>query len=99
MSKALLVKTGDNVATSLARLASGQRVTLQADDGEVHVDLAEDIEFGHKFAVRGIPAGDPIVKYAETIGLASRDIAPGEWVHVHNVESVRARGDRARSPG
>lgn len=95
MSRALLVKDGDNVATSLDRLACGEQIALTAGGAMLEVRLAEDIAFGHKFAVRAIAAGDPILKYAETIGLATRAIAPGEWVHVHNVESVRARGDRA----
>lgn len=95
MTRALLVKDGDNVATSLDRLARGEQVALREDGDVLQVQLAEDVEFGHKFAVRPIAAGEPIVKYAETIGLATRAIAPGEWVHVHNVESVRARGDRA----
>ena len=95
MTKALLVKQGDNVATSLERLARGEQVSLAAGGTALEVRLAEDIAFGHKFAVRPIAAGEPILKYAETIGLATRAIAPGEWVHVHNVESVRARGDRA----
>lgn len=95
MTKALLVKDGDNVATSLDRLGCGERVILREGGDALEVQLAEDVAFGHKFAVRAIAAGEPIVKYAETIGLATRAIAPGEWVHVHNVESVRARGDRA----
>ena len=44
-------------------------------------------------AARAIAAGEPVLKYGEVIGLASQDIAPGQWVHVHNVESARARGD------
>jgi altronate dehydratase small subunit len=35
-----------------------------------------------------------VIKYAEVIGVASRPISVGEHVHVHNVESVRARGDK-----
>lgn len=97
MRAALIVKQGDNVATGLAPLARGERIVLEAGGERFEVELAEDIAFGHKFAVRPIAAGAPIVKYAETIGLASRDIAPGEWVHVHNVDSVRARGDRRSS--
>jgi altronate dehydratase small subunit len=95
MNRALLVKDGDNVATSLDRLTCGEELQFAAAGATLRVELAEDVAFGHKFAVRAIAAGEPIVKYAETIGLATRAIAPGEWVHVHNVESVRARGDRA----
>jgi altronate dehydratase small subunit len=95
MAKALLADRSDNVATGLERLARGQRVRLRAGDDELELTVAEDIDFGHKFAVRPIAAGEAVRKYAETIGRATCDIAPGQWVHVHNVESVRARGDRA----
>ena len=32
-------------------------------------------------------------KYGEEIGMASADIREGEHVHIHNLESMRARGD------
>ena len=40
---------------------------------------------GHKVAVRAIPAGAAVRKYAQIIGYASRDIAAGEHVHEHNL--------------
>ena len=40
---------------------------------------------GHKYARRPIRAGENVVKYGMPIGHATRDIAPGEHVHVHNV--------------
>ena len=42
---------------------------------------------GHKFAIRPIKAGEPIVKYGFTIGFAKTYIAVGEHVHTHNVKS------------
>jgi len=95
LNKVLLVKTADNVATCLAAMRAGECVQLDAEEGTIAVRLRDDIPFGHKFAVRDIPRGAQVRKYAETIGVASRDIGAGEWVHVHNVESCRARGDRA----
>jgi altronate dehydratase small subunit len=38
--------------------------------------------------------GDSIIKYGEVIGVATREIAPGQHVHVHNLESRRGRGDK-----
>ena len=35
-----------------------------------------------------------IVKYGEIIGRATQDIAVGQHVHVHNLESCRGRGDK-----
>ena len=48
------------------------------DNVEIHED-------GHKYARRAIRAGENVVKYGMPIGHATRDIAPGEHVHVHNV--------------
>ena len=56
-------------------------------------DGADDIPFGHKFALRDIAQGELIIKYGEEIGVASRDIAQGTYVHVHNLDSMRGRGD------
>ncbi len=41
---------------------------------------------GHKVAVRAIGTNEPIRRYGQIIGFASRDIAPGEHVHVQNCE-------------
>ena len=42
------------------------------------------IAFGHKVALEAIGAGQPVVKYGQPIGRATRDIRAGEHVHVHN---------------
>ena len=47
-----------------------------------NVEIRED---GHKYARRPIAAGEPVVKYGMPIGRATRPIAPGEHVHVHNL--------------
>lgn len=44
-------------------------------------------------AIKDIPKGGEIIKYGEIIGRATANIEPGEHVHVHNVESLRGRGD------
>ncbi len=77
----------DNVAMSLFDFSKGN--VVQIDGSEIV--LKDAVEYGHKFALKNIGAGDPIIKYAETIGVASRDISAGEHVHVHNVKSLRAR--------
>ena len=33
------------------------------------------------------------MKYGERIGIASVDISRGDYVHIHNLEAVRGRGD------
>src|SRR6266436_7919206 len=39
----------------------------------------------HKIATRAIKKGDPVKRYNQIIGFASRDIAPGEHVHLNNL--------------
>jgi len=53
--------------------------------------LREPIALCHKFALRDIAAGEPIIKYGESIGRATRAIRAGEHVHVHNLVSARGR--------
>ncbi len=68
----------DNVVTATRGLAAGHAV-----EGVVTTGL---IPSGHKIATRAIARGDQIRKYAQFIGLASEDIAPGAHVHTHNTE-------------
>src|SRR3954451_10144111 len=42
------------------------------------------IPAGHKVATKPIPVGEPIRKFDQIIGFATKDIAPGEHIHVHN---------------
>ena len=80
----LLLHPDDNVAIATATLAADSVHTLA--DGRSIV-LRETVPFGHKLAVSPIPKGAAIRKYGQTVGFASRDIEPGAWVHVHNVEA------------
>jgi altronate hydrolase len=47
---------------------------------------------GHKVAVRPHAEGEAVRRYGQIIGFATAAIAPGEWVHTHNI----AMGDFAR---
>ena len=40
---------------------------------------------GHKMAIVPIREGEPVQKFGQIIGFAKSHIAPGEWVHEHNV--------------
>ncbi len=45
----------------------------------------ERILRGHKMASKPIREGEPIRKFGQIIGFAKTHIAPGNWVHEHNV--------------
>ncbi|HVZ46809.1 MAG TPA: UxaA family hydrolase [Ramlibacter sp.] len=87
--KVCVLHPRDNVATALADIAQGE--TVQTADARVVA--AEPIAFGHKIALARIGRGQQVTKYGESIGVAAADIAPGGLVHVHNLESLRGRGD------
>lgn len=86
----LVVHPGDDVAVALGALEPGMSVSL---DSGGSVTVREAVPFGHKVALRSIAAGEPVRKYGEIIGTATRSMACGDHVHVHNLESRRGRGD------
>ncbi len=59
----------------------------EKDNVGVCLDGSETIPAGHKYALRAIACGEYVIKYGEIIGRATQDIAEGEWVHTHNVQS------------
>ena len=69
----------DNVAVALHTIPAGTvfgGVTAKAD-----------IPQGHKMALSSISQGAQVVKYGFSIGHATAPIAPGEWVHTHNMKT------------
>ena len=81
--KAIHIHPLDNVAVALEDLHSGDTITV---DGAA-VTASEDIARGHKIALSDIAEGEPVIKYGNTIALATRPITKGEWVHTHNVRT------------
>lgn len=93
--RALIIHPDDNVANLIGRGRKGESVecTVEGQSAKTAISLRDDIPANHKFARRDIKAGAPIIKYGLSIGRASRDIPAGQYVHVHNIESNRGRGD------
>lgn len=87
----LVLDRDDNVATALEDVPVGRKVEY---DGET-VTVDDDVPFGHKFALTALPTGSTVRKYGEVIGRTTCDVTAGEWVHTHNCESTRGRGDIA----
>lgn len=90
----IVLNDRDNVATSLSELNPGEMAEFTTGLQSSTVHVVEPIPYGHKVAIAPIAIGDQIVKYGEVIGLATQVIDRGQHVHVHNVESIRARGDK-----
>ena len=92
---ALKVTDKDNVATIFSEgISDGTTVEIRDKKGGSEiVTVIGDVPYGHKIAVRDIKKGELIIKYGEEIGMATADIKKGEYVHVHNLDSIRGRGD------
>lgn len=59
----------------------------ELDNVEVALKESEGIPAGHKRALKAIKKGEKIIKYGNPIGIATADIAEGEWVHTHNLKT------------
>ncbi len=79
----------DNVLIARSELALGQQLSDPA------LRVRAQVPAGHKIAACAIAGGTPVRKYDTVIGVASRDIVPGEHVHSHNLTLV----DFYRDPG
>jgi len=79
----------DNVRIARVDIVAGARLD------EIGATTRGNIRAGHKVAAQLIRVGDPIRKYNAVIGHAAHDIAPGEWLHDHNISSGRGGEDYA----
>ncbi len=89
--KAIQIDANDNVATTTSIVEAGDEVEVLSPNGDVilKVKPVEKIIFGHKLALGDLETGVTIVKYGEVIGVASKPIKVGEWIHTHNAVSAR----------
>ena len=79
----------DDVVIARTQLIGGTRIA------EEDVTVTGLVPVGHKVATRAIRAGAPVKRYNQIIGFASRDIAAGEHVHLHNLQMGRFDRDYA----
>lgn len=73
----------DHVATALRDIAAGEVLDLHGET----ITARADVPKGHKIAIQAAKAGEDVLKYGWPIGRATADIAVGDHVHVHNVET------------
>jgi len=93
---ALVMDAADHVATAIRDIATGQTVQYVVQGVRLSLVAEEAVPFGHKIAITDIPEGEKVRKYGEVIGRATTAIPKGRHVHVHNIEGIRGRGDKAK---
>lgn len=85
------IHPADNVVIARQQLLGGTPI---ASEG---ITVSGLVPPGHKIAVRAIAAGEPVRRYNQIIGNATRDIAAGQHVHTHNL--AFSRFDRGHAVG
>jgi len=81
----------DNIAVALADISAGD-----VDSG-TGLKALQSIKQGHKIAISAISAGQNVLRYGQTIGQATTDIARGEHVHVQNLGMGEHTSDYAHA--
>ena len=76
----LRLNPADDVVIACRELEAGTNLVKEG------VIARERIPAGHKVATRALEAGEPVRRYSQVIGFATRPIAAGDHVHVHNLE-------------
>lgn len=70
----------DDVVIARSQLVGGTQLMNE------RITVAGLVPPGHKVATRAIRTGEPVRRYNQIIGFASRDIAAGEHIHLHNLQ-------------
>ena len=78
----------DDVLIARAQLVGGTQVE--------NITVKGLIPAGHKVATRALAAGEPVRRYNQIIGFASKAIAVGEHIHIHNLDMGPNKGDFER---
>lgn len=86
MKRCFQVDAIDNVSTMLDD-AENEPVQVLGAGCDASLAIVGVATMGHKVALRDLTAGTPIVKFGVPIGVATRDIRRGEWVHLQNCRS------------
>ncbi|MGV9204206.1 MAG: UxaA family hydrolase [Promethearchaeia archaeon] len=79
----IMNKEADNSATATNNIPKGSNIKIR----ELELKINEDIQIGHKFALKDIAKGEYIKKYGKIIGVATENIQKGGWIHTHNITS------------
>lgn len=87
---AILISELDNVVVAIEHIKKGDEVLYKDFNDEMKSIISLDnTKIYHKIARVDIKKEEPVIKYGEHIGFATRDIRAGEHVHDHNIEGRR----------
>lgn len=76
----IILHANDDVAIARKPVKAGECIV------EKNIDVLNDIQAGHKIALRDIAENEPVKRYNQIIGFASKPIKQGEHVHIQNIK-------------
>ena len=92
----IVLNEKDNVCVALKDVVPG-KYALEYKGTEIRLNIKRRINAGFKISLIPIKRGSMIYKYGHKIGMAYKDIEPGEQVHVDNMRGLtdvrRGRGN------
>jgi len=91
---AVRIHPADNVAVAVRPLSAACDIAVPGE----RVVLRDAVPAGHKFALRDLEPGEPVVKYGFPIGAVTAPVARGAWVHLHNLKTCLESADRPGLP-
>lgn len=80
----VVLAAADNVGIALRDIETNEAARSA---GGSSIAAREAIPLGHKIALADIESGQAIVRFGVPVGIATKPIAPGQLVHIHNVRS------------
>ena len=81
----------DNVVIARTDILAGSAIP------DEDIQTLAQVPAGHKIAAMPIAKGEAVRKYNQIIGFATEDVAPGEYLHTHNLEMQDFERDYAHS--
>lgn len=83
MRNIIKINKNDNVVVALKDLKIGDVIDIE----DKVIIIKDDVNRGHKIAIKDIKVNEMIVKYGFPIGHAISDIEKGKWIHTHNAKT------------
>lgn len=74
----------DDVAIAMRNINAGEIIPVEGEE----IIVNENIDKGHKVALRDIAKSENVIKYGAPIGFALEDIKKGGWIHTHCVKTM-----------
>ncbi len=75
----------DTISVTTHELHKGDSLFI---NDSLSIQIQETIPAGHKVALKKIELGENVIKYGHSIGIATKNIESGDWVHTHNLSTA-----------